>query len=147
MALLPPEMDSMEAEAQLFAIGLQESRLKHRRQIGGPARGFWQFEHGGGVRGVLFHPQTRGHIRAVLSALSYDDSVATSYEAIEHNDLLACAFARLLLWTLPQPLPTRGESASAWQQYLDAWRPGKPHPAKWEENFAQGWKLADERLA
>ena len=27
----------------LLAIGLQESRFVHRRQIGGPACGFWQF--------------------------------------------------------------------------------------------------------
>lgn len=48
-------MDSAAARCQMLAIGLQESRLQHRRQNGGPARGFWQFEKGGGVKGILFH--------------------------------------------------------------------------------------------
>lgn len=48
---LLPSMDSVRARMMLLAIGLQESRFEHRRQLGnGPARGFWQFESGGGVR-------------------------------------------------------------------------------------------------
>ena len=43
-AKLLPGMDSAKARVMLLAIGLQESRFEHRRQIGGPARGFWQFE-------------------------------------------------------------------------------------------------------
>src|SRR5690606_35531315 len=54
-ALLPSRMDSDRATVMLLAIGLQESRFEHRRQIKGPARGFWQFERGGGVRGVMTH--------------------------------------------------------------------------------------------
>ena len=51
-ALLPPAMDTPDARVLLLAIGLQESKFSHRLQIGGPARGYWQFEQGGGVRGV-----------------------------------------------------------------------------------------------
>ena len=51
MALLPARMDTPEADCMLLAIGLQESRFVHRRQIGGPARGFWQFEKGTRVIG------------------------------------------------------------------------------------------------
>ena len=43
-SLLPARMDTRAARALLVAIGLQESRFEHRRQIGGPARGFFQFE-------------------------------------------------------------------------------------------------------
>ena len=39
-SLLPPNMDSREARVMLLAIGMQESRFKHRKQIGGPAKGF-----------------------------------------------------------------------------------------------------------
>ena len=42
-ALLPTRMDSPEARALVTAICLQESALKHRRQIGGPARGLAPF--------------------------------------------------------------------------------------------------------
>ena len=44
LKLLPEKMDSQAARAELVAIGLQESRLKYRAQIGGPARGYHQFE-------------------------------------------------------------------------------------------------------
>ena len=57
-ALLPPELNTRPAWAMLFASGMQEDRLDARRQIGGPARGFWQFELGG-IAGVLSHPGQR----------------------------------------------------------------------------------------
>lgn len=139
LAILPDKMDSPEARAQVIAICLQESRLEHRRQIGGPARGFAQFELGGGVRGVLNHPATKTLIRNVLDELAYDHVADTSYHAIEHNDVLACCYARLLLWTLPQPLPGRGEADEAWEQYLEAWRPGKPHRQTWNGFYEQAW--------
>ena len=40
LALLPAAMNTPQARCMLLAIGLQESRFVHRRQIGGPARGF-----------------------------------------------------------------------------------------------------------
>lgn len=139
-ALLPARMDSAEARAIMLAIGLQEARFRHRRQLeGGPARGFWQFERGGGVTGVLQHAATRPHILYVLTTLSYDASPETSYTAIEHNDVLAACYARLNLWWLPQALPKRGEAGKAWGQYLDAWRPGKPHRETWDAFFAEAW--------
>lgn len=146
LSLLPPSMDSPAARAQIIAICLQESRLKHRRQIGGPARGFPQFERGtpetrGGITGVLMHPATRPYIRIVLAALDYDPAAPAGecYAAIEHNDILAAAFSRLLLWTLPQPLPDSAEPQEAWEQYLEAWRPGKPHLATWRVCFETAW--------
>ena len=139
MLLLPQGMDSAAARAMLIAIGLQESRFLHRRQIGGPAHGFWQFEHGGGIRGVLQHRETRDHIRQILSSMAYDDASTTSYQAVCDNDVLACAYARLLLWTVPGPLPARGEADNAWQYYLAGWRPGKPHRATWDAFYLQAW--------
>ena len=141
LRLLPDKMDSRPARAMLIAIALQESRIKHRAQIGGPARGYWQFELGGGVRGVLTHPASKPHIRSVLSALDYDpDSDASNcWTAIEHNDLLAAAFARLLLWTLPSDLPAQNAPGAGWTQYIAAWRPGKPHRETWDAFYAQAW--------
>lgn len=140
MTLLPEKMNSPEAEALVLTICYQESRLKHRRQLGGPARGFAQFEMGGGVRGVLHHNASRDHIRVVLDALAYDHSPDTSYAAIEHNDVLAICYARLLLWTLPDQLPDRDEPDEAWDQYLAAWRAGKPHRQTWNAFFERAWK-------
>ena len=138
-ALLPAGMDSAPARAMLVAIGLQESRFKYRKQVGGPAHGFWQFEHGGGVRGVLQHPQTRNTIREVLTTLSYDDTTLTSYNAIVDNDVLACCYARLLLFTLPNTLPAQGDADEGWRQYISAWRPGKPHRETWDAFYLQAW--------
>lgn len=53
LELLPAKMDTPKARVMMLAIGMQESRFEHRKQIGGPARGFFQFEEAGGVRGVL----------------------------------------------------------------------------------------------
>ncbi len=128
----------------LYAVAAQESRLDARRQIGGPARSFWQFEFGG-IKGVLNHPASQPIIRAVLDRLDYDYLPDTSYTAIEHNDVLAFAYARCLLWTLPGALPQRGETNRAWGQYIEGWRPGAPKPLTWPECFLSGWIQADKR--
>lgn len=138
--LLPAKMDSAAARAMLIAIGLQESRLIHRRQINGPARGFLQFEVMG-VLGVLRHPASRDHARDVLIALEYGGADAHDvWEAIEHNDVLAAAIARLLLWTHPKPLPAEHSPAEAWEYYLACWRPGKPHPQTWDAFYRTAWE-------
>lgn len=143
LRLLPLKMDSPAARAMVVAICLQESRLKYRRQNGGPARGYAQFEQGGGVRGVLTHAASKPHIQVVLTALDYspDADALDCYAAIEHNDILAAAFARLLLWTLPQALPVQNAPGSAWTQYTEAWRPGKPIRETWDGFYEQAWEI------
>lgn len=133
LSMLPADMDTPAARTILLAIAYQESAICNRRQVGGPARGYWQFELNGGVRGVLNHPASRGHINHVLAALDYDLDLYRCYVAIEHNDVLAAAFARLLLWTDSEPMPTDADGALA--LYLRTWRPGKPHPDKWAQNY------------
>lgn len=139
-ALLPPQMDSLAAKAMLIAIAMQESRWDHRRQIGGPARGFFQFEFAG-IRGVLNHKASKPVIYSVLDRLDYDHLTGTSYTAIEHNDVLAFAYARCLLWTLPDPLPDSTEVFDGWEQYVSAWRPGRPNKATWGKFFSAAWDL------
>ncbi|MFW6021512.1 MAG: hypothetical protein ACOCPR_05440 [Guyparkeria sp.] len=134
--LLPEKMQDPRARRLLAAIALQESGLRHRRQVGGPARGWWQFEVAG-VIGVLDHPDTGGLARDLAGTLGYPDpEPAKIYRAIEHHDPLAAGIARLLIWTLPHPLPESREEA--WQQYIDAWRPGRPRPEHW----TQAWQTA-----
>jgi hypothetical protein len=138
---------TIPAKVMLYAIGLQESKLSHRYQViagggKGPARGLWQFEKGGGVKGVLGHKNSAG-IAAIIAAERIGSTdPAQIWEALEYDDILACVFARLLLWTDPKPLPGAGPAAEqdAWAYYLRNWRPGKPHPEVWPGN----WKAALE---
>lgn len=135
LALLPRKMDSLEARVLLMAIGLQESRFLERRQLrAGPALSFWQFEPGqlSGFAGVFRHAATKDLARHVALQLRYQShDVEALRRASEHNDVLACAIARLLLWTIPRPLPDVGNVDEAWAQYLEAWRPGAPQPSTW----------------
>lgn len=135
--LLLPEYDSREARVLLLAIGLQESRFAHRRQVNGPARGFWQFEKGGGVVGVLTHPVSRQLAISVCRERLVHPNPRQVYGTLELDDLLAAAFARLLLLTDPKPLPALGRGGEAWEYYLRNWRPGKPHPHTWNGLYAQ----------
>lgn len=137
LALLPSRMDTDRARIMLLAIGLQESRFEHRRQIGGPARGFWQFERGGGVKGVLAHPASALAAKAVCREQGIEPTAAAVYPALEHDDLLACAFARLLLWTDAKALPAAGYAQAAWEYYLRTWCPGKPHRKMWDALYGQ----------
>ena len=132
LAMLPAQMTSPEAEVMLLAIGLQESRFRHRRQIRGPARGLWQFEQGGGVRGVMTHAASRAHARIVCAARDVTYDASEIYNRLEHDDVLAASFAGLLLWTDPRPLPKLGDEEAAWGMYLWNWRPGKPHRQTWD---------------
>jgi hypothetical protein len=142
-ALLPENMQSPAAMGMLHAIGMQESRFLHRRQIRGTARGFWQFEKAG-IAGVLNHPATAVTIRRILVRLRYGLSVEESHAAVEHNDALACCYARLLLWTLPDALPGPDEPEEGWRQYLAAWNPGRPRPETWNGYFREALRLSRE---
>lgn len=135
LALLPPGMDTPIARCHVLAIGLQESELKHRRQLPtGPARGLWMFERGGGVRGVLEHDWSSLHAERVCDARDVDPNSRDVYAALEVDDVLAAAFARLLLYTDPHKLPTTADKA--WDVYMRTWRPGKPRPEHWRANWA-----------
>lgn len=127
------------AERLLVAIALQESALRYRAQVGGPARSWWQFERGG-VRGVLVHKTSVDMAREVCASLGYQPADSIVQPAMEHNDILACAMARLLLWTDAHALPDT--PADGWAYYQRNWRPGKPHPEKWGDH----WRTASEAV-
>jgi len=150
-ALLPPRLASPAASALLLAIGLQESRFLYRRQLeGGPARGFWMFERGGGIVGVLTHPAVKDHLEDALIDLRYEGAIGNPtycHALVEDNDVLACVFARLLLWTLPGDLPGRDDPTGGWRQYLEAWRPGKPHRETWTAFYAEAWSRVEASRA
>lgn len=138
LALLPAQMNSPEARAMLLAIGLQESRFEHRRQLGdGPARSFWQMEMGGGVKGVCKHTASRYWMKLLCDARGVVLDHAAVWHAIEFDDVLAAGAARLLLFTDPYKLPALSDPDAAWRLYERVWRPGKPHPETWPRYHTQ----------
>lgn len=124
----------------LLAVALQETGLRHRRQVtsngeeGGPASSFWQFEIGGACKGVLRHAVTEVRMTKICDLFNVKPEPMALWEAMRYNDIVAAAAARLLVLTLPHAIPeTAGDG---WSQYLEAWRPGKPHPETWNECWA-----------
>lgn len=151
-ALLPPRMRSAQAVVVLLAIQLQEAPNQEQRQIGGPAVGIWQFERGGGIRGVLEHPKTEASAIAACRTLGVTPDPESVRVALQStNDVLDAVFARLLLWTDPKPLPALGDVELAWQLYLRTWRPGaytrgnaeqrRKLRQKWAVNYAHAMDL------
>lgn len=132
LALLPPKMDSAEARVMLLAIGLQESKMLHRRQLvgnppapTGPAKSFWQGERGGGmVAGVRQHAATKALAAILYAERGVAPNDAAIWNAIERDDVLAAGLARLLLYSDPGALPRVSDTEGAWRLYLRTWRPG-----------------------
>lgn len=123
------------ARVLVMSIAGQESGWAERRQIGGPARSYWQFEQGGGVSGLF--QVTRRQLSVVCAAQDVTCDAATVFEAMAWNDTLACAMARLLVWSDPAPLPAVGDKQGSWDYYQRNWRPGAPHPDAWSGVYDQ----------
>lgn len=137
LSLLPEKMTSEPAKAMLLAIALQESGLRHRVQVGGPAKGWWQFEPIG-VSGVQGHHTTRELAAGADHTFLYASDAV--YDALQHNDVLAATYARLLLFQCPDKLPSgRMDVDEGWRQYVRQWRPGRPHPSRWADNWRLAW--------
>ena len=146
-ALSRLKMDGRDARRFMLVIALQESELTARRQRSadggenGPAASFWQFEKNGGCRGVITHHTTAPIMRKVCTDFNVEPNALALWEAMRYQDIVAACAARLLIYTLPTPLPTT--AADGWAQYLDAWRPGRPRPATWAANWANACSTVD----
>ena len=136
---------SVSAARFMLSIALQESGLKHRRQVVaggeelGPASSYWQFEKGGGCAGVLAFPVVGSMMQNLCDAYNVQKTAQGLWTAMQYQDIIAAAAARLLIYTLPQALPKTAEEG--WQQYLRAWRPGKPHPETWAAHWMTASKV------
>jgi len=127
LALLPPNMGADAARVMLMAIAGQETNWSERRQIpAGQALGYWQFQQDGTV-GLM--DKLPALTQSVLDTCDLQQSEA--WEALQYNDAVACAFARLLLWSHPAPLPAIGDQAGAWAYYRRLWKPGRPDAKRW----------------
>lgn len=136
MALLPMALDSLAARVLLLAIGQQESRFIYRVQQGGPARGFWQCEQGGGCKGVITNETSTALARELCIARSVEFTSAGIYAGIVNDDVLAAGVSRLILFCDPKPLPAADDPAGGWECYLRNWRPGHPRPDSWPDYHA-----------
>jgi hypothetical protein len=140
--------DTLSARRFLLAIALQESALAHRRQVvaggaeAGPASSFWQFEQGGGCKGVLTHYRAAPIMKAACVDFNVQPTPAGLWEAMRYHDIVAAIVARLLIYTLPSKLPATPEAG--WAQYISGWRPGKPHPHTWADNWALATSIVGE---
>jgi hypothetical protein len=135
--LAPTIRDVPESRVLLMTIAGIESNWSARRQIGGPARSFWQFEQGGGVAELLGMIFVAPILRAACSQLDIPSDSATIFEAMAWNDSLACTMARLLLWQDPMPLPVLGDTTNGYAYYLRNWRPGAPQGITvWQARYA-----------
>lgn len=132
LKFLPVVLTSAPAIAMLYSTSLQESRGVFRRQQGdGPARGLWQFEKGGGVKGVCMHSASRFWMSKLCEARSVPFTIDDVYGNLETDDVLAAGAARLLYFTDPAPLPAVEDAIGSWALYVRTWRPGKPKPDTW----------------
>jgi hypothetical protein len=138
---------SDDARRMLVAIALQESgpglAARYQSSPGatpGPARGWWQFEQGGGVAGVLQHARSKDLAAKCCDVFTIVPAQAAVWRALEGHDGLATCFARLLLWTDPQAVPSSQQAG--WDCYQRNWRPGAPHPNNWPGN----WQTASDAV-
>lgn len=141
LALLPEKMNSEDAAVLLYATSRQENPQRLAQQVGGPAVGDYQFEKGGGVKGVMTHSASVDYCRAVCNARKVAFDASSIYQALKTDAVLAAALARLLYYTDPKAMPYAGDELAHWQLYLRTWRPGayERQPAelraKWSKSY------------
>lgn len=143
-----------DQRARLWSLTIagQESHWKHRRQVGGPARSYWQGELTGGMILVLRHPATKRAAEGLVKTLDVGEpnlstfvfpTDRTVYEAIAWHDVLAAGLARLLLFSDAAALPNMDDVAGGWTYYKRVWGPGAPHPETWPDRHRVALELVN----
>lgn len=156
-AFLPKPMDTRNARVMIYTTGLQESLFEYRRQVvevigrggkvelrpTGPAKSFYQFERGGGCKGVIQHDASRYWMHQACQWRGVEFNPTALWNAIENDDVLATCAARLLYFTDPKKLPDASDEEGGWKLYTRTWRPGAllrqrdELRQKWARNHAQ----------
>lgn len=138
LKLLGDKYQGEKAEVMLLAIAGQESGLRTRQQVKGPALSLWQIEPR-----TAYSVFSRWEYGAgVLSRMGV--TVSSLTERLTTDDDVGCILARGLLWLNPRPLPEVGSPEHAWEYYAETWRPGKPRPEAWAEHYAAAVKAVGE---
>jgi len=141
-----------EAACLSLAIKIQESGTGEVRDQGdpavvGPATGFWQFERMGGVAEILQDGRTGPIAVALCQRVGVEpqpDPVWRLFTTAA-GDELACAFARMLTWKDPAPLPRIAleSEQEAYDYYKRRWRPGADRRTAWTTS----WRLAVQTVS
>lgn len=142
MLELPAKMSSDSVTLQMMVTAKQESGLNARWQTGnGIARGLWQMEQPT-VNLVMINKNSAGYLRTFIEQKLKMPMYSTSiiYDALDKDDFMACAMARLLYWDDPNPMPKVGDLNGAWQYYLRIWRPGAPDFTRWQSAYAEAMR-------
>ena len=137
----------------LLGTALQESGLRHLRQVGGPARGVYQMEPAThddlwstylmehiALRDEASHHAALVRRRKNLARLvsGFLGPVPGRLDALEGNLYYATAMARLHYWRVPAPLPQHddiGGFAAYWKEHWNT-RLGRGTEAQ----FIRNWK-------
>ena len=115
---------SDEAERLLLGTAIQESHLKHRRQLGGgPARGLFQMEPAthDEIWENFLSTRRRSELADAIRMMKTDPD-ADGAEELENNDVYACAMARAHYLRVPTAIPTAGgvrAHARYWKQHYN----------------------------
>jgi hypothetical protein len=76
---------------------------------------------------------TKEQAKVVCKARAVPFDQVLIHAKLEFDDVLAAAFARLLLWADPKPIPkVDADHETAWKCYLRCWQPGKPRRETWD---------------
>jgi hypothetical protein len=132
-----------DSHVLIHAICGQESNWTERLQKPVPyAHGFAQFERMGGVKGVLQHPATKAIAKRLCDNYNIPATPTGVWVTIglPEGDNLAIAFARLLLFTDPRPLPAVGDVEASREYYERNWQPGKKDAERWRRVYPQSLK-------
>ncbi len=134
MAETEPRLDSLAARRLLLGTAVEESRLAAIAQYGGgPALSFFQIE-----------PATHADVRRWADAKGLDPVLAefaadwaSAHLQLAGNAHYACAVARMLYFSVPEPLPAAGDLPGLgryWKTYYNT-RLGKGSAIKWERTY------------
>lgn len=126
-----------KADRQLLATMVQETEIRYRLQISGPARSFYQFERIA-ILDVMTRQRTEPVAELVCAVLGFQFNADVVFDKVAYNDVLATCFARLNYRNSRVPLPSTQEEG--WTAYNSAWKPGKPRPAHWAASWAAACK-------
>ncbi len=144
-----PGTDRVLAANLLVGTAYIESKFVYRRQLGGgPAKGLWQMEPNTAKWLAREYLQSRLDLAQTVT-LILSSSFPVCREdlfgavntdrlmfGIEHNDLLACVFARLKYLSIPDAIPdTIKGLAKYWKMYYN----GAGDNGLQEEDFVEGW--------
>ncbi|GBQ28447.1 hypothetical protein AA12717_2955 [Gluconacetobacter sacchari DSM 12717] len=122
LALLDLPGDQTARRQLMAGIGNVESGYRARRQVGGPALGWWQVEpatHDDLCRNWLpYHPALAAITRSLLPA-RYGGVLIGSAQAMVENDEYAACIGSLVFFRSAAPLPPRDDpvaQCAAWKR-------------------------------